>query len=206
MNFYGKTVRINKKGFKNPFVRGADITWIPSLKCHLKCDYCPYTIEGGTAKYEECSAEEWRQFFDKFIQGAETISQVHVSGGEPSIFKGMADVVNWLVSKNIHCVIYSTLLNPKELLRLNDHKYLLRIKAVYHKTDNKERFFNAYQQVKENVKDTRIFEVELPQMFDSELLHFFTPEEIRNFKTLHFAPDSPRTNRIFIGCSDIYRG
>lgn len=205
MRFYQKTIRYNKKQ-GGPLRRGANVTIVINTVCNLKCyDYCPMYIHGDktTPKFETCTATEWKRFIEKF---PEHIAECHISGGEPSLYKELPELVNWLTSRNTHVVIYSNLFLPEPLIRLNA-SYLVRVKGVYHHSEELKAFNDKFRAIKSfNPKlDLRACEIELPQMIEgSEMLYQFTDAEIENFTLLHFAPDSPRTGHIYMGCAKLY--
>lgn len=204
MEYYQKTIRyIKPQG--NVLTRGLNITIVINFACNLHCyNYCPMYIHGDKRdpKAKTCTADEWKQMLEKFMKD-QHIAECHISGGEPSLYKELPDLVNWLTEKNTHVVIYSNLAIPETLAKLNK-TYKLRVKAVYHHEDDLNRFNKAFDSLKGKFY-LRACEIELPRKIKgSELLYRFTDAEIENFTLLHFAPDSPRTGHIYMGCATLY--
>lgn len=200
MKFYKKTLNLVKsKG--NFLTKGIYLTIILTDKCPLMCPYCPMTLRGRKrANHAECSIDEWKKFIENQFHW---ISQINISGGEPSLVPWMPEFVNWLVDRGHHVSIYSNLWKPKILSRLKK-SFKLQIVSDFHHSDNLERFLKSYNQLKDKVR-INVEEIEKPQqILFSTFVDKFTDEELENFNSIHVAPDSPRTKRYYMGCEPIY--
>jgi organic radical activating enzyme len=158
--------------------------------------------EGPVKTYDECTAEEWIEFFDNIYP--EWISYVCISGGEPSFHKGMHKIVNYLVARGTDVRIYSNLANVSEILMCKPSPRL-NVWATFHPSDNKDIFVRHVQDVKLQHIHISVNEIQEPrQLPDSIYKGLYTAQDIRNFNVLHFAPDTPRTRRVYCGCTPVY--
>lgn len=201
MKLYGKTLSLKRL---LTFKRGVSLTMILTTRCNLHCDYCPMFLNDNKyPKYGESTFEEWVAFFDRYPEHEAPIYQVEISGGEPSLYPYLSQLVNFLLKRGKHVVLYTNLWNVDEINKITPH-YRFRIKAVHHKTDSIYRFKKCYDKLNPKF-DKIINELDYQRFADSKLIHKFTPDEIRAFNAFHVAPDSATTGRIFCGCEPIYK-
>ena len=189
----------------NGRTRGAWFTFILTTRCNLHCLYpCPMFVDrDNIAKYQEATAEEWIEFLDS--EFPEWISYACISGGEPSFHKGMHQIVNYLTARGTDVRIYSNLANVSEILKCKPSKRL-DVWATYHHTDDKDVFVRHVQDVRLQHIKIAVNEIESPMVLPESIYKGrYTGEDIRAFNSLHFAPDSPKTKRVYVGCSPIYK-
>jgi len=124
-NFHSGENEGEAKLIKNHWwTKGIEIAVLPTTRCGLHCNYCPmyYAPEekeelwdGKYPRYEECTLEEWKEWFEKLPFW---VSQVYITGGEPTKIDWIGDLVNWLVRKNHHVIMFSYLENPEVLYNI----------------------------------------------------------------------------------------
>jgi len=158
--------------------------------------------EGKVQKYEECTAEEWVEFLG--TEYPEWISYVCISGGEPSFHLGMHKIVNYLTDRGTDVRIYSNLKNVSEIIRCKPSKRF-NVWATFHHTDIKDEFVRHVQDIRLKHINISVNEIESPMILPESIYKGkYSAEDIRAFNTLHFAPDSPRTRELYIGCTPVY--
>lgn len=215
--FY-KTMRLNRKNMtewwgqkKNRWWnKGTEIVVILTGRCNLHCNYCPMFITDNKYPYsksDECTLEEWKQFFEGF---PEWISLVHLSGGEPTLMPYLSELTNWLIERGHRVTIFSNLLNPENLMGIKDHWRFILVPTFHQEEETRRygsqnRFDTAYRKVlgkfrisAQELKDNRQLNFTKHKNLYSE--EWFTYQN----KLYHVAPDAPRTGKIFLGCNRAY--
>jgi uncharacterized radical SAM superfamily Fe-S cluster-containing enzyme len=197
---YWLTLRFNNK-FGSILTKGVRATVVTTTRCPLDCDYCPMYIYGDVKRYDECTFEEWKTWFERFPTW---ISQVYVSGGEPSLYKDIVPLVNWLVERGHHVIVFTNLWKVENYEGIKNH-WRLRFMPTYHKFDKIDRYKKslAIMEKKFNISSQQLFENE--HKF-SRIKEFFTVDWFKDEDDgFQFAPDCPRTLQIYSGCVNLYR-
>jgi len=201
--YFFHTLREFKKT-GGPLSRGARCTLVTTIKCPYRCSYCPMFIYGDPQKYDECSFEEWKVFLDRFPMW---ISAMYISGGEPSLYKDIVPLINYLIERGHHVLLQSNLYKPEAYIGIKPHRRLVFM-ATYHGEGEKDRgdkfykaadmlrkegFFVVLQQIGQyNKKHSRIKEYFSEKFF----------KEIDN--SIMLEPSTPRTLRMWVGCVNMY--
>lgn len=192
------------------FSRGVRATVVTTTRCNLHCDYCPMFLYGEVRRYEESTFEEWKVWFERFPYW---ISQIYVSGGEPSLYKDIVPLVNWLVERGHHVTIFTNLHKAENFIisrntgavNIKPHWRLLFM-PTFHQGDDAERFKGAVRNMEAagyNVASQQLFE---NQHKLSKIKDFFTPDWFKEEDDgFQFAPDTPKTLQIYSGCVNLYR-
>jgi len=90
------------------------VNWLLTRRCNLKCDYCAIVknYKGKPEQYPDMSHYIFNQIdADRVIRGLEKIKKhnsncFHIFyGGEPMLFKGLSDVINYCNDQDIHYTI-----------------------------------------------------------------------------------------------------
>ena len=137
IKLYGKTLL---------FRRGKMLNINLLYECNLSCSYCSLEMPTGIRpKAKRVGLGEWKDFINDFTS-KNKIREVYVSGGEPSIVKYMPELVNWLIGKGFHVLMFSNLYNPDRILQINK-SYRFKVQATYHQCDDLKRFDEAYKKV-----------------------------------------------------------
>jgi len=171
-----------------------------TTRCPLRCGYCPMYIYGEPRKYEESTFEEWKVFIERFPYW---ISQVIISGGEPSLYKEVAPLTNWLIERGHHVIMFTNLWNVKNYEGIKPHWRLLFM-PTFHKGDNYERYSKALKKIDK-------YQIDSQQVLENEhnfgrIKEFFTLNYFKNIDaTLQFTPDSPRTLQMYVGSINMYK-
>jgi len=205
MHWNWKTTRLVKpKG--RLLTRGVNLTAILLHYCPLDCEYCP-NLEAverhARGNHKTSTLEEWKEFFESFPHFP---SLVNLSGGEPSLLPWISDLANWLMDRGTHVIIYSMLWKPENLMGLKK-SCKMEITATYHHSDSKERYLKAYNMLKDRVRITALeLDHEKEVVFDfTKPKCYHTQDIIKSFNSLHLAPDSPKTKKIYLGCDTVYQ-
>lgn len=176
---------------------------IVTNRCPLICDYCPMYIREGLGKQnvpDECSFEEWKTFLERYPNH---IDELYVSGGEPTLYKDLVPLVNWLVQDyKTHVLIFSNLWKPEAFEGIKPHKRLIFM-PTFHSTDKWERYGKALKMIKR-------YKVNSQQLFENEhnltrIKEFFTLDYFEYMdNNLTFPPDAPKSLRIYLGAINSY--
>jgi len=217
LGLYFNTLRLTRKNrddgkgqmfghlFKNGWWhKGLDTVLILTGRCNLHCDYCPMFLDNNKyPKFEESTLEEWKEFFERF---PEWISQIFISGGEPSLIPYVSDLANWLVERGHHVCILSNLYKVENLMGLKKHWRLVAF-PTFHHSDDPERYKKAYEQLK--TTGVRIYsqELEKKHKFQFSVHKNFYPADWFKYwnEIIHFAPNAPRTRRMYMGVYETYK-
>lgn len=167
--------------------------------CPLQCEYCKAELAGkGTPKVLTKKPDEWIAWLTRFP--AKNIQQVVISGGEPSIYKGLHVLINWLLEQRIMVTLATNLWNPDEILKIKQSRRL-EIWASYHETDNLLRFDDAYKKLipyyQISVREYKTKLLPYSQTFEvfENLLHWGC-----NIQEFCVSPD----HRIYPSCNEHY--
>jgi hypothetical protein len=197
---YFKTLRIHPK-WGWALSRGMSINTVLTTRCPFVCDDCPMFFYGEPKRYTECTFEEWIRYYNRF---AYFLSQVYISGGEPSLHPDMAKIVNWLISKGTHVMLFTNLWNIEAIKQIMPHWRFL-IYATYHSRDKLSRYTQAYNDLAGNYRI-------IGREFKDEGCHglISTPKFTREWfentdNTIHLSPDTPKTLTMYTGCVKLYR-
>jgi Radical SAM superfamily len=203
---YWKTIFLSRKNKPFFWSRGSQTAIILTTRCPFHCEYCQMFIaDGESPKYNECTLDEWKKFVENYPEWMELIM---VSGGETTLYPEMPELVNWLVDRGHHILLFTNLWKPEVILRLKK-SYKLLVWAAFQKTDSVDRFNEAYQMVKNHVRvevaetlyageKRRLPYSVIKPVWDRDYL-------IHQLPTLSFPPDAPRTNRMTVNCFNVYR-
>ena len=214
MGLYWHTLRFNKKNYHDQEKRkknrwwnkGTDLAAVLTTRCNLHCDYCPmFFYDQKYPKFKESTLEEWKEFFEFY---PDWISQIYLTGGEPTILPWLPELVNWLVDRGHHVILFSNLLKPETLYPIKKSFRFILYPTFHKGQDNPERYQEAVRKLKENTK-FRIFSQEMSEshVFGwSKHKQLFTPEWYETYNKLyHVAPDGPKTHKVYLGCIRLYK-
>ena len=205
---YWKTYFRNRRNKPFLWSRGAEMAIVLTTRCPFHCDYCQMFIATGKApKYQESTVEEWKKLIEDYCNQLEWIELIMISGGETTLYPELAELVNWLVERGHHVLLFTNLWKPEVLLTLKK-SYRLLVWAAYHRQDNLERFDKAYQMVKDKFRIGVIEfvgEGETKQLPYSVIKEKWGRQYLIDLPTLSFAPDAPRTKKLFLACYDLYK-
>jgi len=175
-------------------------------------------------KGDECTLEEWKEWFEK---QPFWISQVYITGGEPTLLPWIGELVNFLVNRGHHVIMFSNLHNPKVLYNIKKsfrfvyyptfHQHNIDPKDYNFKNafgDKYERFKGALERLRANT-DFRIVIKELDddKKFGGigKILNYakklYSDNWFFNENALyHAAPNAPKTDILYWGCVKTYLG
>jgi len=192
-----------RKFYKNNFLyKGITLVTILTTRCPLKCSYCPMALEGTKLKFDECSLEEWKNYITYF---PEWMSYVIVSGGEPTLVPYLSEYLNFLTGRGHHVMVFTTLWRPEAFYGVKKTFKLVVVPTFHRTQDTIERFENARKKLDGIVRvlpcefgNNEIDGSQHKEFFDDEFWY------VRD-NLLHTAPDTPRTKRLFHGCTPAYK-
>lgn len=139
------------------------------MRCNLNCGYCTQkSITGHRPIAKEVSYLGWVRWFLRFPY---KIKEVYVSGGEPTLHKDFAKIVNFLLDKGYYVYIFTNLADSGPLLDVKESNRL-RIKATYHHGLPLRIFEYCYNLIK-NIHTIRVDEIEYPQV-----LYYSSPKDM----------------------------
>lgn len=179
MRFYEKTLM---------FRRGVRVSIDLLFPCNLSCPYCVLEIPTKhRPKSKQMNLEAWKEIINTFPT---KISQVYVSGGEPTMVKWMPEFVNWLLhEKGFHVMLFTNLFRPEDILKIKN-SYRFQIVAALHDVEgeNAVRFDSAYQKIKDKYNVMVIEFTDKPQVPYSVHSKFITEKEMNEPK-FFYSPD-----------------
>jgi hypothetical protein len=202
-HLYWNTLRVHKK-VGRWWHRGADVAIVITTKCNLHCSaYCPMFLTSPKyPRFDICTLEEWKTFIEHYPQW---ISNIFITGGETSSVPYISEFTNWLVDRGHHVCIFSNLNNPEAFYGIKRHWRFVLIPTFHHDYDDAERYKEAYDKLKDR------FRVASQEMEDERVFSFsrfkkkFTVDWfLFENQKFHFAPDSPRTGKVYLGCNKVY--
>jgi hypothetical protein len=153
-------------------------------------------------QYDESTFEEWKGWFERFPVW---ISQVYVSGGEPSDYPYIVPLVNWLVERGHHVIVFTNLWKTENFGGIKPHWRLI-FQPTFHKgQDDLERFERAVARMRKTHQVTSQ-QVKVNTYGMDRVKEYFSREwfELED-DGFQFAPDTPRTKKIWSGCMELYR-
>jgi len=179
-------------------------TIVTTNRCPLLCSYCPMYIREGIGNQnipKECSFEEWKTFIKRYPN---KIGELYVSGGEPTLYKDLVPLVNWLVHEyKTHVLIFTNLWKPETFEGIKPHRRLMFM-PTFHKFDKWERFEKALKKIQGkylvNSQQLLANEHDLKRIKEYFANDYF--EHIDN--NITFTPDAPRTLRMYLGAINSY--
>ena len=117
--------------------KGLRLTMIITTRCNLHCDYCPmFLTDSKYPKYKESTLEEWKNYFTYF---PDWCSEIVISGGEPTLVPYLPDLINFLIDRGHHVIVYSNLLKPETFYGVKD-SFKFCILPTFHHSDDEKRF------------------------------------------------------------------
>ena len=200
----GKGQMFGRKHKNRWWHKGIEVVAIMTTRCNLHCDYCPmFLTDNKYPKYEESTLEEWKEFFEAF---PEWISQIFISGGEPSLLPWIGDLINWLSDRGHHVVVLSNLIKVESFFNVRkDFKVIFF--PTFHKSDDPIRYAKAVRELKEKTGvEIRSQELEKKHRFSFSVhKNLYPPNWFKYWNVIpHFAPDAPKTLGIHLGCEGVY--
>lgn len=184
----------------NIFSRGARCNIITTTRCPYHCEYCPMFLYGRQKIYPESSFEEWRVFLDRFPMW---ISTMYISGGEPSLYKDLVLLVNYLIKRGHHVHVQTNLYRPEAFIGIHPHWRLLFL-ASHHK--EAVDFYDKAEYLRSkgfNVITQAVGEFDKR---NNRVKEFFTEKWFKEVdNAIMFEPSTPRTLRMWIGCVNMFR-
>jgi hypothetical protein len=155
---------------------------------------------GNYPKYDECSFGEWKKFFEDY---PEWIEEVSVTGGETTLHPDLSKIVNYLIDTGRHVCLMTNLKRPEEILKIKK-SWRLYVLAAYHETDDLKRFDKAYNLIKDHLRVEVIEFTEKRLLPYSRLRETMSRECLLDLPALNFAPNSPRTKRMYTSCYNTF--
>ena len=198
--FFMNTRHDNKKGL---FKKGIQVDIIPTTRCNYKCSYCPMFLHGEVKRYDECTLEEWQTFIKRIRHW---VSTFYISGGEPGLYKDIVPLTNWLIERGHKVIIMTNLSYPEKFKGIKPHWRLMFLPTFHLEFAKPQKFQEGIDWLKKQGYNVTSQQILQNDGNFTRIKEFFTPEyfeyEDENFQ---FAPDSPRSLRIYVGCVNLFR-
>ncbi len=118
-----------KYGILRRLKRGIRLDVMPSYKCNRNCSYC-ILKEGGDQMptSEEQNFIYWAKYIETFPL---KISEIYLSGGEPSIYPNVDLLVNYFLENKICVTVFTNLMDIKLISKITPSDRL-RFSATHH--------------------------------------------------------------------------
>lgn len=203
VHLYWNTLLTYKKSGKW-WQRGGDGAIIITTACTLKCiAYCPMFISDDKyPKFKVSTFEEWKNFIEHFPVW---MSQIYITGGEPTLVPYISELINWLVDRGHHVTLFTNLANPERLYGVKNHWRFTCIPTFHPEYDDRKRYEDAYFKLKGRFRvDAQEMEEKRLFSFSKYKKKFSTSWFLHENHKFHFAPDSPRTGKVYLGCNKVY--
>jgi len=181
-------------------IRGKMIVFYPTLRCNLKCPYCALTlIDGNKPEYPEIDVNGWKQIIDK-----EKPSVILISGGEPGLYSGLSNIINYAVKCKCLIRILTNLTEIDEFVKIN-YTWRVIFTATYHEIGSLVRFIRNYNILKKRFHIT-IREL-IPKNAKLKPVYFYNARpayienEINELRSKRYTPDGT----IYNSCEEMIR-
>jgi len=184
------------------FSRGARCTLVTTIKCPYRCSYCPMFIYGEPKKYDECSFEEWKVFLDRFPMW---ISAMYISGGEPSLYKDIVPLINYLIERGHHVIMQSNLYKPEAFIGIKPHRRLIFLSTYHDEHADSDKYYAAAEMLRKGG-----FLVVTQQIGQYDKKHgrvkeYFSEKWFKETdNSIMLEPSAPRSLRMWLGCVNMY--
>ena len=190
----------NKKGFLK---RGIHIDIIPTTRCQYSCSYCPMFLDGPVKRYEECTIDEWITFFER---QQHLVSTYYISGGEPGLYKDIVPMANYLLSKGHQVIIMTNLSYPEKFAGIKNSWRLMFMPTFHPEFAKMDKFKAGLKWLKDNGYNYTSQQILQNDGNFNRIKEFFSVDWFKNGDTnLQFAPDSPKTLQIYVGCVNVFK-
>lgn len=130
----------------------------PTIKCNLKCTYCSviqasklYGVDyPSPPAYKEMTPEYWMKVIKRVKPDLITFT-----GGEPGLYKGLADIVNYAVRKGCLVQILSnlTVLDEFKKIKPSWRVYFMHTAHAHTKPENVKELSKTYHVTVRVLKD-----------------------------------------------------
>lgn len=186
-----------KYGKRKLFKRGITVSATLLNRCNLSCDYCSLKNFGDVRPQdpELKTAEQWIKFIETFPI---KIREVYITGGEPSLFKGIDYLCNYLIDEGYFVTVFSNLTSPARIFNNVKKSARFKISATYHSRAASSMIFNSVYMYLSNKHRIDVSEIGTDVFPYSNKIPFTTIENEQNKGILRIAPDFS----IYTNCYD----
>jgi len=127
------------------FKRGVTVSLTLLYDCNLKCSYC--SLKNETDKRPEGSAKHGAQYWINYINSFPVkVKEVFLTGGEPGLYKHIAELTNGLIKEGYFVTIFTNLTRIGSFMSIEDSPRL-KFQATYHESMIAEIFDENYQRM-----------------------------------------------------------
>ena len=124
--------------------RGILLKIYPTMVCNLDCSYCGNKLGIGLDNHRfgsRLSVDEWLKIIDNFPM---KVKEVHLTGGEPSTYKGFVDLVNALLERGIFVTIFTNLKLTSKFLKIKPSNKLLLYSSFHSEQMSVEEYSKSF--------------------------------------------------------------
>jgi len=187
--------------------RGARCTITTTSKCPYHCDYCPMFIYREPRKYEECTWQEWKVFFERLPMW---FSAVYISGGEPSLYSDIVPLINYLIDRGHHILLQTNLFNGEAFIGIKPHHRLVFMATYHEKQEEKLNRGNKFYENAELLRDNGFLvvtqQIGAVNKKHTRVKEYFTKKWFAETdNSIMFEPSTPRSLRMWMGCVNMYK-
>lgn len=198
--FFHSLREFKSKG--SAFSRGARCTLVTTIKCPYRCSYCPMFIYGDPKKYDECSFEEWKVFLDRYPIW---ISAMYISGGEPSLYKDIVPLINYLIDRGHHVLLQTNLYKAENFIGIKPHKRLIFMATFHEEHADSDKFYSNADMLRKEGFLVITQQIGQYNKKHSRVKEYFSEKWFKETdNSIMLEPSAPRTLRMWLGCVNMY--
>jgi len=160
----------------------------PTYKCNYKCSYCVVikNSRGKELNFNEITAKDWLNIIEK-----ENPKLIYITGGEPTVYPQLAELVNALIDKKYLVAIFTNLSNLKGLKIKKSWRIIWY--ATYHSEYPLERFKNNLKQYRKKFY-VRVLEIakrgeDYKKRFADSITRPVNEEFVCEKENLYYSPE-----------------
>jgi len=159
-------------------------------------------IYGEPKKYDECSFEEWKVFLDRFPMW---ISAMYISGGEPSLYKDIVPLINYLIERGHHVIMQSNLYKPEAFIGIKPHRRLIFLSTYHDEYADSDKYYAAAEKLRKEGFLVITQQIGQYNKKHGRIKEYFSEKWFKETdNSIMLEPSAPRSLRMWLGCVNMY--